>query len=265
MGQEKVQDTFVIPNLEDSDICGKNTLALPPVFTQYRLPVSRKDVITLDDIKRWPHLHDIDLNVMDCEVGLLIGVNVPKAMEPWDVIPSVDNGPFAVRTLLGWVINGPLDLSSNDENNNACVSVNRIEATKLEEQIRNQFNYKFSEKTIDDIHEPSRDDKKFLDLVSKSICFKDGHYEIGLPFKSNDVRLPNNRKQADQRLLSLKKRFNSDENFHKEYCDFMYKIMTEGYAVRVPVEDIEPLDGKVWYLPHHGVYHPKKKKVKSGV
>ena len=37
MGQEKVQDTFVIPNLEVSDICGKNTLALPPVFTQSRL------------------------------------------------------------------------------------------------------------------------------------------------------------------------------------------------------------------------------------
>ena len=134
-----------------------------------------------DDIKRWPHLHDIDLNVMDCEVGLFIGVNVPKAMEPWDVIPSVDNGPFAVKTLLGWVIKRPLDLSSNDENNNA--SVNCIDATKLQEQIRNQFNYEFSEKTIDDIHEPSRDDKKFLDLVSKSICFKDGHYENGLRLK----------------------------------------------------------------------------------
>ena len=37
MGQEKVQDTFVIPNLEVSDIRGKNTLAPPPVFTQSRL------------------------------------------------------------------------------------------------------------------------------------------------------------------------------------------------------------------------------------
>ena len=135
-----------------------------------------------------------------------------------------------------------------------------IDATKLEEQIRNQFNYDFSEKTIDNIHEPSRDDKKFLDLVSKLICFKNGHSEIGLPFKSNDVRLPNNRKQADQRLLSLKKRFNGDITFHKEYREFMSKIMTEGYAVRVPVEDIEAVDGKVWYLPHYGVYHPKKKK-----
>ena len=66
MGQEKVQDTFVIPNLEVSDICGKNTLAPQPVFTQSRLSVARKDVISLDDIKRWPNLHDIDLYVMDC-------------------------------------------------------------------------------------------------------------------------------------------------------------------------------------------------------
>ena len=57
---------------------------------------------------------------MDCEVGLLIGVNVTKEGNgALGCFPSVDNGPFAVKTLLGWVIKGPLDLSSNDENNNA--------------------------------------------------------------------------------------------------------------------------------------------------
>ena len=61
--------------------------------------MSRKDVIYPDAIKRLPHLHDIDLNVMDCELGLLIDVNVPKALDPWDIIPSVDNVPFAVKPL----------------------------------------------------------------------------------------------------------------------------------------------------------------------
>ncbi|XP_062605642.1 uncharacterized protein LOC134267449 [Saccostrea cucullata] len=203
MGQEKVQDAYVISDLEST------------------LPVSRKDVISPEDLKEWPHLHDIDLNVIECDVGLLIGVNAPKALEPWDVVPSAENGPFTVKTLLGWVINGPLEVTPNDNN-----------------------------------------DRKFLDLVSKSICFEDGHYQIGLPFKSNDVRLPNNKKQAEQRLSSLVKRFNHDENFHSEYCEFMNKIMYDGYAIKVSTEDTEQVDGKVWYLPHHGVYHPKKKKLR---
>jgi len=42
---------------------------------------------------------------MTASVGLLIGVDTPKATEPWDVMPSKDGEPFAVKTALGWVIN----------------------------------------------------------------------------------------------------------------------------------------------------------------
>ena len=49
----------------------------------------------------------MNISTIYSDVGLLIGVNVPKAMEPWDVISSADEGPFAV---LRWVINGPMDI-----------------------------------------------------------------------------------------------------------------------------------------------------------
>ena len=52
----------------------------------------------------------MNISTTDSDVDLLIGVNVPKAMEPWDVISSADEGPFAVKTLLGWVINVSLDI-----------------------------------------------------------------------------------------------------------------------------------------------------------
>ena len=35
----------------------------------------------------------------------------------------------------------------------------------------------------------------------------------------------------------------------------MNSISVKGYA---RVSDITPVDGKLWYLPHHGVYHPAK-------
>lgn len=101
MGQEKVVDSSVISGLEVCDINGNNAISLPPIFTRPNLPVSRKDIVSGNDLQKWPHLCDVPLNRANCDVGLLIGINVPRAMEPWDVITSVNNSPFAMKTLLG--------------------------------------------------------------------------------------------------------------------------------------------------------------------
>ncbi|CAC5363980.1 unnamed protein product [Mytilus coruscus] len=146
------------------------------------------------------------------------------------------------------------------------VSSNRIAANQifpsLEDQLRNHLNYDFSERTIDDENEPSKEDKQFLDIVSKSASLVNGHYVIDLPFKSKDVQMPNNRKQAKQRLVALSKRFTRDHDFHKQYVTFMNKVINEGYAQRVPEKDNGQNDGSIWYLLHHGVFHPKKRKLR---
>lgn len=38
----------------------------------------------------------------------------------------------------------------------------------------------------------------------------------------------------------------------------MTDIINKGYAERVPQDAIAVENGKTWYIPHHGVYHPKK-------
>lgn len=47
------------------------------------------------------------------------------------------------------------------------------------------------------------DDGKFLEFASDLVFVDNGHYVIGLPFKSESVAMPNNWKQAEQRLNSL--------------------------------------------------------------
>ena len=74
--------------------------------------------------------------------------------------------------------------------------------------------------------------------------------------------MPNNRRIAEQRALNLRRRFNGDASFHVDYTVFMDDIISKGYAQRVPAEHLECSDGRVWYLPHHGVSHPKKKKIR---
>ena len=93
--------------------------------------MSRKDIVTSDDLQKWPHLCGVHLSTIDSDVGLLKGVNVPKAMKPWGEVSSADEGPFAVKTVLGWVINGLLDVGpdSSTYTYNTYVTVNRIDAS----------------------------------------------------------------------------------------------------------------------------------------
>ena len=45
--------------------------------------------------------------------------------------------------------------------------------------------------------------------------------------------------------------------FHADYLKFMNELLSKDYASRVQ-EPTKSEDGKIWYLPHHGIYHPKK-------
>lgn len=39
-------------------------------------------------------------------------------------------------------------------------------------------------------------------------------------------------------------------------------MVAQGYAEVVPSDQLQQSDGNVWYIPHHGVYHPRKGKLR---
>ncbi len=41
----------------------------------------------------------------------------------------------------------------------------------------------------------------------------------------------------------------------------MADMLNKGYAVKIPETQLKGQDGAAWYIPHHGVYHPQKKKL----
>lgn len=38
-------------------------------------------------------------------------------------------------------------------------------------------------------------------------------------------------------------------------------MVDQGYAEEVPKQELKQNDGKVWSIPHHGVYHLRKEKL----
>ena len=64
---------------------------------------------------------------------------------------------------------------------------------RLEQMLQKSFKIDFPERTIDDKKEDSIKDQKFLMKINNSIKLVDGHYQMGLPFRNQDVKLPHNR------------------------------------------------------------------------
>lgn len=101
----------------------------------------------------------------------------------------------------------------------------------------------------------SQEDKRALHTMEQSVRRCDGRYEIALPWKVFPPNLPNNKMQAEQRLLSLKKRLVRDPELHQKNSAFMEDLLEKGYARRVP-EDQENKTSR--YLPHYPLIHPHK-------
>lgn len=205
-------------------------------------------------------MKDIRIPELDAEVEVLIGTNAPKLMEPWEIINSEDKGPYAVRILLGWVINGPVRGNSGCcQRSCSTICVNRISVAKLEELLISQYNQDFNEKVLEERQEMSREDLRFMEILEKSASIQNGHYYMDLPFKVDDVTMSNNRCFVEQRAQTLKRKFERNKTYQEECTAFLNDMIDCGYAEVVPEDQLVGKDGRVWYLPHHGVYHPRKK------
>jgi len=137
LGQERSVDTFLLSGLEVSGLNEENFLDLPEVYTQRTIPVSRNNILTQQDLEGWKYLEGITVPSFEAEVELLIGTNAPKLMDPWEIINSQGEGPYAVRTQLGWVVNGPLRGGEprKGKMGHPAVTANRISVARLKEQI----------------------------------------------------------------------------------------------------------------------------------
>lgn len=138
---------------------------------------------------------------------------------------------------------------------------NQISVTTLNDLLIRQYNHDFPEKKYNDKEEQSVNDKQFLDIMESEVKFRDGHYYLHLPFKEAQCEMPNNRHLAEQRAMSLKRKFLRNQHFHQEYSAFLEDMIHRGYAEPVLQHQLRQENRKVWYIPHHGVYHPKRGKL----
>lgn len=247
MGQEKPVSCYVLSDLEVCGLTENKYISLPDVYTHKDIPVTKDNVPVEKDLERWPYLQkEVQLPQIDADVEMLIGTNAHSAMEPWKIIHSKDNGPYAVKTTLGWVVNGPLkkgDDYHKSSHYSQRASVNRISVSDVDSMLLQQYNHDFPEQACEEKSEMSQEDVQFMKSVTETIKKVNGHYSIRMPLRNKNVVMPSNKCVAEQRASNLKRKLAKNSSFHDDYKTFMSDLLNKGYAVGVPEDECKRNDG----------------------
>ncbi|XP_039882945.1 uncharacterized protein LOC120730589 [Simochromis diagramma] len=231
---------------------------LPPTYTQEYIPLEKHTIPTRETAKKWPHLLSIANempDLLDCPIALLIGYDCARALKPREVIPGKDHDPYAIKTDLGWSIVGAIKpWKSSMEAAGIChrVTVKELPSVtpaSVIKALENDF--------LDTNHKEgsvSQEDIQFLEMLNENIHYnEEDHLEMPLPFRERP-QLPNNKQLAMFRLKRLKGKMDKNPKYKEDYIKFMNSVFKDG--------DAEEADGtsgsNTWYIPHHGVYHPRK-------
>jgi len=232
-----------VKNTEVVNLCvksknGKEKIELRNVYVVDDIPVENPIV----DVAQFPHLVGLPI-VVQGQVNLLIGQDHAEALIPLEVKKGRVGDPFAVRTLFGWSMNGPLASPDNNVSNKRAIS-NFVSA----DLSHNLWSVEDEHVSSDKIG-MSVEDVKVLEMWNEEVELVNGHYQIPIPLR--ECKIPNNLSVAQSRLESIKRTVDR-KGWFPLYNDEIQKLLVKDYAERVPVK-LYDVNDKVWYLPHHAV------------
>ena len=256
-------------------------IKLPSTYTRPTLPAGTRDIASKENALLWNHLKSIVDQMPSVDeqlpIGLLVGQDCPRAQEPYQIVRGEGNAPYAVRNALGWCIMGPVNVKEQGNPSKKCnltrlqfpstdiaqnkpsgVFFSETESLK-DNQVKDCLNQMWMTEFIEnepEDHALSQEDRLFMKMMTDQVTIKDGHYELPLPFRQDNPQMPESRQQALARLASIKRKLQTDKAFYEDYCAFMKNIIDKGYASLCTDNEAS------WYIPHFGVYHPTKNKIR---
>ncbi len=134
MEKERIKLESSVVSIEVCDLNGQNVVEIPTVFSVPKLPVSSEDISRRSDVDRRPHLQGIVLGEIE----------------------------YAMRTVWGWTVNGPLG-----QNGHQDATTNFIQSNELEKSFRRFCNREFND--VEDDVAVSCHDKRALKVMEESV------------------------------------------------------------------------------------------------
>eukprot|EP00057_Strongylocentrotus_purpuratus_P015297 XP_011669771.1 PREDICTED: uncharacterized protein LOC580205 [Strongylocentrotus purpuratus] len=193
-------------------------------LTRPSLNISTANMAREEDISKYQHLCGIDLPVTGKnQVTILIGQDVPEALMPLEIKAGKPGEVYAVKTILGWTLNGPLGNGSSLQSFQASSSFISDDGNMLlEEQVHKFWKLEGTEYLHDNERSMSINDQKALKTWQEGVCRDGDHYQLPIPFRKRPEDLPNNIQVALTRLEEIESLTDSDGKVTK--TSQLYKL-----------------------------------------
>ena len=207
-----------------------------------KLPSINNCFPTAENLKHFKNASDLVRsgkfpNLSDDALHILIGIK-ESYMTSFTKIrkPLKLDQPYIARCSLGWVPFGR-DSKLKNESLVRCNYIRTVDE-KLEKRLDTIIYESFAEKPNDDNIAPSVEDKLVLNSYKKSVKNVNGRFEIGLPFKHENVELPNNYQYVFDRMIKLDNRFRKNVELKENYFKFMGKLFEDGHAIELEKKNL---------------------------
>ena len=189
------------------------------------------------------------------EVDVLIGSDCYWSLVTGRVIRG-DNGPTAIHTKVGWVLSGPVDQPEVTTNLTFMTThVLKIETCPTMEGNLDDHLKRFWELESLGVTD---DETSVYEKFVQQIKHNGQRYEVSLPWKEHHPLLPDHYDLCHKRLINLLRRLRQSPQLLHDYNSIIQDQVSKG-IVEVVSESTSPVvNGRIHYLPHHGVVRQDK-------
>ena len=212
------------------------------------------------------HLASLDLadfsdGTSSLEVDILIGSDYYWSLVTGGVCRG-NSGPIAIHTKLGWVLSGSIPLRESEQSSVNLITTHVLRADSLQPDLEplDDALRSFWELESLGICGP---EKMVHDEFADTITFKDGRYQVSLPWKEFHRPLPDHYQLSLKRLWGLLRRLRQNPTVLREY-DHIIRDQLKRSIVE-PVTEETPTSNRLHYLPHHAVFRSDKSTTKVRV
>ena len=210
---------------------------------------------------RYSHIKDVYFsdvcrNHDVLEINVLIGSDNFWKFQQNEVKRGGPDDPVAVKTVLGWVLSGPLQGKSL--NSTSIVNVNYVPSFSLMSSEKQRVDEEINKLwDLDSIG--IRTDNEVHENVLDNIVFTGERYSVGLPWKVGHRSLPTNYDISLMRLKGLGKKLRNEPTILDKYNDIIQEQVASGVIEQV--SQLEPAE-KIHYLPHMAVVREESETTK---
>jgi hypothetical protein len=152
--------------------------------------------------------------------------------------------PKGILTPFGWAVIGRIPSSilkgptKKTEMRCLAVGVESAESVSFVNMVESFYTTEAFGTTLTEM-KLSEDEATALNILNSSIKNTGNRFEVGLLWKPSVVKLPNNRKGAFQRLMSLEKRLLNNKDLAERYTNAIEKYVHDCHAQLLASTELE--------------------------